>query len=61
MWHHEHFISSIEGGVLMKDIVSYKPPFGFLGTIASAVFIKKQLNTIFNYRTCAIEEIFGKY
>lgn len=59
LWHHEHFIEKIEGGVLMKDIVSYKPPFGFLGTIANAILIKKQLKTIFNYRFRAIEKEFG--
>jgi len=31
IWHHEHLIQKIEGGVLMKDILSYQPPFGFLG------------------------------
>lgn len=60
MWHHEHKIEAIEGGVLMTDIVSYKPPFGFLGSIANVLLIKKQLEGIFNYRTDAVEKIFGK-
>ena len=60
MWHHEHKIESIPGGVLMTDIVSYKPPFGFFGTIANTVLIKKQLNEIFDFRTSAMENIFGK-
>lgn len=29
IWHHEHFLEPIEGGVLMRDIISYKPPMGF--------------------------------
>ena len=60
IWHHEHKIESIEGGVLMTDIVSYKPPFGFLGSIANSVLIKKKLKEIFNYRKNAIEKIFGR-
>ena len=60
MWHHEHKIESIEGGVLMTDIVSYKPPLGFLGSIANSVFIKKQLQNIFDYRRKAIEKMFGE-
>ncbi|MGM0621066.1 MAG: SRPBCC family protein [Bacteroidota bacterium] len=60
MWHHEHKIEPIEGGVLMTDIVSYKPPLGFLGSIANAVLIKKQLNEIFDFREKALNEIFGK-
>ncbi len=61
IWHHEHFIEPIEGGVLMKDIVSYKPPMGFLGNIANSLIIKKKLNEIFDYRTKAIEKRYGKY
>lgn len=61
MWHHEHFIEPIENGVLMKDIVSYKPPFGFLGSIANRLIIQKKLNEIFNYRTKAIQGKYGVY
>jgi ligand-binding SRPBCC domain-containing protein len=60
MWHHEHKIEPIEGGVLMTDIVSYKPPFGILGSIANYILIKKQLQEIFDYRTVAVEKMFGK-
>ncbi len=60
IWHHEHKIEPIEGGVLMTDIVSYKPPFGFLGSIANSILIKKQLKEIFDYRTVAMEKMFGK-
>ena len=60
MWHHEHKIEPIEGGVLMTDIVSYKPPFGILGTIVNSILIKKQLKEIFDFRVAAIEKIFGK-
>lgn len=61
MWHHQHFIFEIEGGVLMEDIITYIPPFGFLGSIANSLFIKKQLLSIFDYRTIAVENKFGKW
>ena len=61
MWHHQHLIEPIPGGVLMKDIVTYIPPMGFLGAIANSLFIKKQLKEIFDFRTVAIEKKFGKY
>ena len=61
IWHHEHRIESIPGGVLMTDIVSYKPPYGVLGSIANALLIKNKLNEIFDFRTVAIEQIFGKW
>jgi ligand-binding SRPBCC domain-containing protein len=60
IWHHEHKIEPIEGGVLMTDIVSYKPPFGFLGSIANSILIKKQLQNIFDYRKKAIVKMFGE-
>jgi ligand-binding SRPBCC domain-containing protein len=60
-WHHQHKIVAIEGGVLMTDIVTYQPPLGFLGAIANAVMIKKQLKQIFDFRTVAIEKRFGQY
>lgn len=59
LWHHQHIIIPIDGGVLMKDIVSYEPPFGFLGKIANSLIIKNKLKEIFNYRTKAIEKRFG--
>jgi ligand-binding SRPBCC domain-containing protein len=59
MWHHEHQIKQVEKGVLMSDIVSYQPPFGFIGSIANALLIKKQLKPIFDYREKALEQIFG--
>jgi len=61
MWHHELKIEPVEGGVLMTDIVSYKPPFGILGSISNTILIKKQLKKIFDYRTSAVEKMFGKF
>ncbi len=61
LWHHQHIIEPIEDGVLMTDIVSYQPPFGFLGAIANALIIKNKLNEIFDFRTKAIESKFGIY
>jgi ligand-binding SRPBCC domain-containing protein len=60
IWHHEHHFEEVNGKVLMKDIVSYQPPFGVLGDIAQKLFIKHQLESIFEYRTQAVEQIFGK-
>jgi ligand-binding SRPBCC domain-containing protein len=61
MWHHQHKIEPIKEGVLMTDIVTYKPPMGILGAIANSLFIKNQLQEIFDYRTMALEKRFGKY
>ncbi len=58
LWHHQHHIETKDGGTLMTDIVSYKPPFGFLGSIANWLFIEGQLKKIFDYRRSRMEEIF---
>jgi len=58
LWHHQHIIIPEKGGVLMKDIVSYQPPLGWLGSIANALIIKNKLNQIFEYRTQVLEKIF---
>ncbi len=60
MWHHQHIIEPVEGGVMMTDIVSYKPPLGFLGAIANGLIIRRQLNDIFDYRERVLEKKFGK-
>ena len=60
MWHHQHFIEPLpKGGVLMTDIVTYQPPFGFLGAMMNSILIKKKLKEIFTYRTSAVEKRFG--
>lgn len=59
MWHHEHRIETVEGGVVMTDIVTYKPPLGFLGILAHHLFIKRKLRQIFDFRQKALQEIFG--
>ncbi len=59
MWHHQHHFREIEGGVEMTDLIHYKPPFGFLGDIANFLFIRKQLQGIFEFRRKKVIELFG--
>jgi ligand-binding SRPBCC domain-containing protein len=58
MWHHEHHLEAVEGGVMMRDVITYRPPLGFLGALANRLFIRKQLDGIFEYRRKALETIF---
>jgi ligand-binding SRPBCC domain-containing protein len=57
LWHHQHHFKEVEGGVEMTDIVHYKIPFWFLGDIANALFVKKQLSGIFEHRYRVVEEM----
>jgi ligand-binding SRPBCC domain-containing protein len=58
MWHHQHLLEPLKNGVLMTDIISYQPPFGFLGAIANELVIRKKLNEIFDYRKLVLEQVF---
>lgn len=60
LWHHEHFINSVADGIEMIDIVTYKLPLGFLGSLAHLLFVKRKLLSIFNYRAEFLEKRFGK-
>jgi len=59
LWHHQHHFKEVDGGVEMTDLIHYKAPLGFLGDIAVALFIKKQLEGIFEFRKKKVIELFG--
>jgi len=59
LWHHKHFLKAIDGGIEMEDIIDYKLPFGFLGTLFHSIMVKPKLEEIFNYRAKKLEELFG--
>jgi ligand-binding SRPBCC domain-containing protein len=61
LWHHQHHFKAIPGGVEMTDIVHYKIPLGFLGRIANALFVKRKLKQIFDFRFQKVEDLFGKW
>ncbi len=58
MWHHEHIFEETEKGVLMRDKVSYKLPFGILGRLMHPFLVKPKLGKIFMYRFKILEEMF---
>lgn len=59
-WNHFHEFVPNEKGVLMRDKVDYELPFGFLGSIAHKLLVKKKLETIFSYRNQILEETFNQ-
>ena len=61
LWHHKHFLKTINKGVEMIDIVDYKIPFGILGKIADPLIVSPKLKEIFEYRKNTLIEIFGPY
>ncbi len=59
LWHHQHHFKPIEGGVEMTDLVHYRLPLGILGDLAQALFVRRQLEEIFDYRYRVLEQRFG--
>jgi ligand-binding SRPBCC domain-containing protein len=59
LWHHQHHFEEKDGGVLMKDIVHYELPLGFLGNLANSLFVRRQLESIFDYRKDKVGGLFA--
>ena len=60
MWHHTHDFEELDGSVKMIDTINYVMPFGFIGRIVNAIWVKKDLDNIFKYRKKVIDEYFLK-
>ena len=59
-WNHFHEFEANAKGVLIKDTVDYELPFGFLGSIAHRLFVRKMLESIFSYRVQFLEKAFNQ-
>jgi ligand-binding SRPBCC domain-containing protein len=59
MWHHQHHFRENDGGVEMTDIIHYKLPLWFLGDILNTLFVRNQLEKIFDHRFKVAEELFN--
>ena len=57
-WYHRHTFRSVPGGVEIEDVVEYELPFGPLGRLAHALFVRRQLRAIFAYRERRITQLF---
>lgn len=57
LWHHEHHFKEVEGGVEIGDIVTYKLPLGPLGGVLNTLFVRKEIDNIFNFRNQKIESL----
>jgi ligand-binding SRPBCC domain-containing protein len=49
----------VDGGTECLDRVAYELPFGPLGELMRAIWIHRQLNFIFNYRSEFLKRRFG--
>jgi ligand-binding SRPBCC domain-containing protein len=50
LWHHTHTFSEHPGGTLMRDVVRYAIGFGPLGDLAHRLFVRRDVEAIFDFR-----------
>ena len=53
-WHHTHIFEECAGGTEMFDEVRYALPFGIIGEMFHGLFVRPQLEKIFDYRARVI-------
>ncbi len=58
LWHHQHLFEEGPDGVTMTDLVHYELPLGPFGNAAHALFVRRQVAGIFDFRTAAIAQHF---
>jgi ligand-binding SRPBCC domain-containing protein len=60
LWHHQHHLKEVPGGVEMTDEVNYAIGYGFIGRLAHWLFVGNEVNRIFNHRYTVLEQYFKK-
>jgi len=59
LWYHEHHFAAAPGGVRMTDRVTYEIGWGPLGWLAERLWVRRQLERIFDYRARKVAALFG--
>jgi len=57
-WHHTHTFQQVDGGVEIIDKVKYSLPMGWLGTLVHSIWVRKDLEKIFEHRKTVIQNYF---
>ncbi len=57
-WEHTHTFVSVKDGTIMYATVNYQLPFSYLGKIAHWLFIRKKIESIFQFRKEKLDSIF---
>ncbi len=59
MWHHRHTFAPDGDGTIIGDEVHYALPLGRLGELAHLLFVRRDLERIFDYRQTAVLDLLG--
>ena len=58
-WHHAHEFIPLAHGTLMRDVVRYRLPLGWLGSVVAGRKVEARVNQIFSHRSIRIAERFA--
>ncbi len=63
-WHHRHEFAAAErdgvGGTLVRDVIDYEVGFGWLGKIANALFVRRQMESTFAQRQQSLPKLLAE-
>lgn len=57
LWHHRHRFEPADGGTRVYDEVHYAIGLGVVGELAHPLFVRRDLERIFDHRRTAVREI----
>lgn len=58
-WRHRHTFTAVAGGTVVRDTVDYQLPLGWLGQVAHAVAVRRNLIAIFTFRQETLDAHWG--
>ena len=58
-WEHRHMFMEVDGGTRIEDRVTYELPFGPVGDLAHALFARRKLQAVWDYRARRLGELLG--
>jgi ligand-binding SRPBCC domain-containing protein len=56
-WHHTHTFEARNGGTIVRDEVRYTLPLGPLGELAHRLFVRRDLECIFDFRHASVSKV----
>lgn len=59
LWHHRHDFEPRDGGTVVRDHVHYAIPLWPLGELAHGLMIRRDLESIFDFRQQAVSRLLG--
>lgn len=61
IWIHQHLFHMDDGGTVMQDIVEYAVPGNMLEPLIHCLFVRRDIDRIFDYRENSLVKIFNVF